>query len=268
MSEPCFSCDVPGCRNGFDPNAVCSKNIEWLSGRQQGIFALRTIHLGEYVTTFGQLRKAQGPGRECLLIQNSIKIIKKGGAGIIVTEPLNGLVNTIRQCTAHTMSPVTTTKWLEIPMLESDLKQLTEEVKEHLWRTNFVWLFADPGQLTAPPILELDMQDQEREQEALTVCKLDKRDARFRVGTWIFEAIHTLAAEGKVVIQKVGNRKTQRTGYMVISPDAERTFEAQYGPMVMAVSRLKSTRLGDDEQARAVVGTGNRQVRKPSGRSI
>ena len=62
-------------------------------------------------------------------------------------------------------------------MLESDLKQLTKVVEGHLWRTNFVWLFADPGQLTAPPILELDMQDQKREQEALTVCKLDKRDA-------------------------------------------------------------------------------------------
>jgi hypothetical protein len=71
MSEPCFSCDVPGCRNGFDPDAVCAKNIAWLSGRQRGIFALRTIHTGEYVATFGQLRKAQGPGRECLLIQNS-----------------------------------------------------------------------------------------------------------------------------------------------------------------------------------------------------
>ena len=148
------------------------------------------------------------------------------------------------------MSPATTTKWLEIPMLESDLKQLTEEVKEHLWRTNFVWLFAGPGQLTAPPILELDMQDQEREQEAFTVCKLNKRDARFCVGTWIFEAIHILAAEGKVAIQKVVNRKTQRTGYMVISPDAERTFEDQYGPVVTALSRLKTTKLGDDEQAR------------------
>ena len=135
-------------------------------------------------------------------------------------------------------------------MPESDLKQLTEDVKEHLWRTNFVWLFAGPGQLTAPPILELDMQDQEREQEAFTVCKLNKRDARFCVGTWIFEAIHILAAEGKVAIQKVVNRKTQRTGHMVISPDAERTFEDQYGPVVTALSRLKTTKLGDDEQAR------------------
>jgi len=42
-----------------------------LSGRQRGIFALRTIHPGEYVATFGQLRKAQGTSRECLLIQNS-----------------------------------------------------------------------------------------------------------------------------------------------------------------------------------------------------
>jgi len=148
------------------------------------------------------------------------------------------------------MSPATTIKWREIPMSESDLKQLTEDVKEHLRRTNFVWLFAGPGQLTAPPILELDMQDQEREQEAFTVCKLNKRDARFCVGTWIFEAIHILAAEGKVAIQKVVNRKTQRTGHMVISPDAERTFEDQYGPVVTALSRLKTTRLGDDEQAR------------------
>jgi len=188
----------------------------------------------------------QGIMARCILAKlvgaGSIKIIKKGGAGIIITEPLKGLVNTIRQCTAHTMSPAIMTKWLEIPMLESDLKQLTKVVEEHLWRTNFVWLFADPGQLTAPPILELDMQDQERQQEAFTVCKLDKRDARFLVGTWIFGAIHTLVAEGKVVIQKVGNRNTQRTGYMVISPDAERTFEAQYGPMAMAANRLKSTR--------------------------
>jgi hypothetical protein len=135
-------------------------------------------------------------------------------------------------------------------MSESDLKQLTEDVKEHLRRTNFVWLFAGPGQLIAPPIPELDMQDQEREQEAFTVCKLNKRDARFCVGTWTFEAIHILAAEGRVAIQKVVNRKTQRTGYMVISPDAERTFEDQYGPVVTALSRLKTTKLGDDEQAR------------------
>ena len=196
----------------------------------------------------------QGIMARCILARlvgaGSIKIIKKAGAGIIITEPLKGLVNTIRQCTAHTMSPAIMTKWLEIPMLESDLKQLTKVVEEHLWRTNFVWLFADPGQLTAPPILELDMQDQERQQEAFTVCKLDKRDARFLVGTWIFGAIHTLVAEGKVVIQKVGNRNTQRTGYMVISPDAERTFEAQYGPLAMATNRLKSARLGDDDHAR------------------
>jgi len=185
-----------------------------------------------------------------LVEAGSIKIIKKGGAGIIVTEPLYGLVNTIRKCTVHAMSPATTTKWREIPMSESDLKQLTEDVKEHLRRTNFVWLFAGPGQLIAPPIPELDMQDQEREQEAFTVCKLNKRDARFCVGTWTFEAIHILAAEGRVAIQKVVNRKTQRTGYMVISPDAERTFEDQYGPVVTALSRLKTTKLGDDEQAR------------------
>ena len=71
VSEPCFLCDVPGCRNGFDPDAVCAKSIAWLSGRHRGIFARRTIHSGEYVATFGQLRKAPGPGRECLLIQNS-----------------------------------------------------------------------------------------------------------------------------------------------------------------------------------------------------
>ena len=54
-----------------DPDAVCAKSIAWLSGRHRGIFARRTIHSGEYVATFGQLRKAPGPGRECLLIQNS-----------------------------------------------------------------------------------------------------------------------------------------------------------------------------------------------------
>jgi hypothetical protein len=196
----------------------------------------------------------QGRMAGCILAKlveaGSIKIIKKGGAGIIVTEPLYGLVNTIRECTVHAMSPATTIKWREIPMSGSDLKQLTEDVKEHLRRTNFVWLFAGPGQLIAPPIPELDMQDQEREQEAFTVCKLNKRDARFCVGTWTFEAIHILAAEGRVAIQKVVNRKTQRTGYMVISPDAERTFEDQYGPVVTALSRLKTTKLGDDEQAR------------------
>jgi hypothetical protein len=90
------------------------------------------------------------------------------------------------------MSPAIMTRWLEIPMLESDLEQLTKVVEEHLWRTNFVWLFAGPGQLIAPPILELDMQDQERKQEAFTVCKLDRRDARLFAGKWIFRPIHTV----------------------------------------------------------------------------
>ncbi len=109
------------------------------------------------------------------------------------------------------------------------------------------------------------MQDQEREQEALTVCKLNKRDARFCVGTWIFEAIHILAAEGKVAIQKVVNRKTQRTGHMVISPDAERTFEDQYGPVVTALSRRIVKRrvkmLANDHIARLEMGAVRHRIK-------
>jgi hypothetical protein len=181
----------------------------------------------------------------------SILIIRKGGVGIIITEPLRGLVNTIRQCAASTMSQAIMTKWSEIPMPESDLEQLTKVVEKHLWRTNFLWLFAGPGQLGAPPILALEMQDQARECEALTVCKLDKQDARLFAGNWIFQAIHILVTRGTVVAQKVGNRGTKRTGYMIISPEENTTFLDQYGDITMAVNRLKSTKLGDDDQARA-----------------
>ena len=161
----------------------------------------------------------------------SIQVIKKEGAGIIITEPLKGLVNTIRQCAATTMSPAITTKWSEIPMPESDLVQLTKVVEEHLRRTKFLWLFAGPGKLGTTPISELEMRDQVRECEAFTVCKLDEQDARFFTGNWTFHAIHTLVINGTVVAQKVGNRDTKRTGYMIISPDANTTFLAQYGDM-------------------------------------
>jgi hypothetical protein len=78
----------------------------------------------------------QGTMARCILAKlvglGSILVIKKGSVGIIITEPLKGLVNTIRQCTTSTMSPAIMTKWSEIPMPESDLEQLTKVVEEHL----------------------------------------------------------------------------------------------------------------------------------------
>jgi hypothetical protein len=198
---------------------------------------------------------SQGTMANCALTKlvglGMIQVIRKAVAGIIITEPLKGLVNTIRQCAATTMSPAITTKWSEIPITERDFVQLTKVVEEKLQRTKFVWLFAGPGQLGTTPILELDMRDQARECEAFTVCKLDEQDARFSTGKWIFQAIHTLVIKGMLVAQRVGNRSTHHNGWMIISPDAKKTFLDQYGDMAMAANRLKSTKLGDNDQARA-----------------
>jgi hypothetical protein len=158
-----------------------------------------------------------------------IQVIKKERAGIIITEPLKGLVNTIRQCAATTMSPEITAQWSEIPMPEHDLVQLTMVVEKKLNRTNFVWLFAGPGQLGTTPILELDMRDQALECEALTVCKLDEQDVRFKAGKWIFQAIHTLVDKGMLVAQRVGNRGTQRNGWMIISNGSKQTQNHETG---------------------------------------
>lgn len=179
-----------------------------------------------------------------------IWIIRKAGAGVIITEHLKGLMDTIRQCTATAMSPEKATKWYEIPMTEGDFAQLTETLEKKLQHTNFVWLFAGPGQLGTTPILELEMQDQARECEALTVCKLAEQDARFITGKWIFQAIHALVIKEKLVAQKVVNRSTQRNGWMIICPDANKTFRDQYGDLAAAINRIKSTKLGDDSQAR------------------
>jgi hypothetical protein len=60
-----------------------------------------------------------------MIKDGNIKVVGKAGAGVIITEPLNGLVSTIRQCATTIMSPMMTTKWAEIQMTEHDLTMLT-----------------------------------------------------------------------------------------------------------------------------------------------
>ena len=59
--EPCFDCDVPGCSNGFNPSAVTTRQSLWLTG-QLGLYAVREIQAGEYVASFGKLRRCEAPG--------------------------------------------------------------------------------------------------------------------------------------------------------------------------------------------------------------
>jgi hypothetical protein len=61
--EPCFDCDVPGCNNGFDPSAVTTRQSQWLTG-QLGLYAVREIKAGEYVASFGKLRRYEASGAD------------------------------------------------------------------------------------------------------------------------------------------------------------------------------------------------------------
>ena len=185
-----------------------------------------------------------------MIKDGNIKVVGKAGAGVIITEPLNGLVSTIRQCATTIMSPMMTTKWAEIQMTEHDLTMLTEKAVEKLLGTNFVWLFADPGQMGMAPIHSLGMQDQTRECTAQTVCKLDRHDARFSVGNWIFPVLHTLVDKGTLVAQAVVHRKQQRSGWIIVSPDKDSTLPDQYGDLPTIATKLKSVQLGDDDKAR------------------
>jgi len=150
-----------------------------------------------------------------------LKIIGKAGAGAIITEHLKDLVDNIQRCAMTTMSPAMTTNWTEIPMTEHDFVKLTEKAVERLQYTKFVWLFADPEQLGTTPIPSLEMHDQARELTAQTVCKLSNHDARFLVSNWIFLVIHTLVGKGTLVAQAVVNRKQQRSGWIIVSPDKD-----------------------------------------------
>jgi hypothetical protein len=185
-----------------------------------------------------------------MIKDGNITVVGKAGAGVIITEPLNGLVSTIRQCATTIMSPMMTTKWAEIQMTEHDLTMLTEKAVEKLQGTNFVWLFADPGQMGMAPIHSLGMQDQTRECTAQTVCKLDRHDARFSVGNWIFPVLRTLVDKGTLVAQAVVHRKQQRSGWIIVSPDKDSTLPDQYGDLPTIATKLKSVQLGDDDKAR------------------
>jgi hypothetical protein len=177
-------------------------------------------------------------------------VVGKAGAGVIITEPLKELVSTIRQCAVTTMSPAIATKWAEISMTEHDSVTLTEKALKMLQDKNFVWLFAGPGQMGITQIPSLEMPDQTRELKAQTVCVLDKHDARFSVGNWIFLAIHTLVNKGTLVAQAVVNRKHQRSGWIIVCPDTDKTLLDQYGDLPTITTKLKSAQLGDDDQAR------------------
>jgi hypothetical protein len=119
------------------------------------------------------------------------------------------------------MSPTITTKWAEISMTEHDLAMLTEKAVKKT-----------------------------RELTVQTVCKLDIHDARFSVGNWIFLVIHTLVGKGTLVAQEVVNRRQQRSGWIIVSPDTDKTLLDQYGDLPTITTKLKSTQLGDDDQAR------------------
>jgi hypothetical protein len=79
---------------------------------------------------------------------------------------------------------------------------------------------------------------------------LDRHDARFSVGNWIFLVMHTLVGKGTLVAQAVVNRKQQRSGWIIVSPDKDTTLLDQYGDLPTIATKLKSAQLGDDDQAR------------------
>jgi len=66
--EPCFQCDVPGCTNGFVQDAVVAKPSPWLPG-QRGLYARKVIEKGQYLASFGQLRKSSAAGSRVFSVE-------------------------------------------------------------------------------------------------------------------------------------------------------------------------------------------------------
>jgi hypothetical protein len=159
-------------------------------------------------------------------------------------------METVLACDESAMSLTAPIKWDIITMCARDMEKLQRRVLECLKASNsFVWLYASPDQGGITQILDLRMADQLDVEGAQTVCTLDMRDARFRVGSWIFQAIHNQVTSGALCAQAVSNRKTMLNGWIVISPDPNQTLQDQYGSEQEIRDKFRKVQLGDDKQA-------------------